>query len=82
MMAANVLNSKQAIEASIWVVRAFVRLRQLLSSHKELAKKLNELEKKYDSQFKLVFEAIRELMVSPDKESNTKIGYLSESNRK
>lgn len=62
IMAANVLNSQRAIEASVYVVRAFVRLRELIASNKELAKRLDELEKKYDSQFKVVFDAIRELM--------------------
>ena len=62
IMAANVLNSQRAIEASVYVVRAFVRLRNLIASNKDLAKRLDELEKKYDSQFKVVFDAIRELM--------------------
>lgn len=62
IMAANVLNNERAIEVSVQVVRAFVRLRQLLASNSELARKLNELEKKYDHQFKVVFEAVRQLM--------------------
>jgi hypothetical protein len=62
VMLASVLNSKVAVEASIQVVRAFVRIRTILSAHKELARKLDDLEKKYDSQFKVVFEAIRQLM--------------------
>jgi hypothetical protein len=66
IMAANVLNSQRAIEASVCVVRAFVRLRELIASNKELAKRLDELEKKYDSQFKVVFDAIRELMTPID----------------
>lgn len=65
VMLANVLNSKRAIQASVQVVRAFIRLRQVLASHAELAGKLDALEKKYDSQFKNVFEAIRRLMVPP-----------------
>lgn len=65
LMAANVLNSKTAIAASVEVVRAFVRLRQMLSSNEELARKLVDLEKKYDHQFKIVFDAIRELMTPP-----------------
>ena len=70
VMAANVLNSRRAIMASVQVVRAFVRLRQLLATHADLKCKLEELEKKYDRQFAAVFEAIRELMepiVNPDK---------------
>lgn len=64
-MAANVLASKTAIAASVEVVRAFVRLRQILASNQELARKLEALEKKYDHQFKIVFDAIRELMTPP-----------------
>ena len=60
-MLASVLNSPTAIQASIAIVQAFVRLRQILSSHVELARKLSALEKKYDSQFKVVFDAIRQL---------------------
>jgi hypothetical protein len=65
-MAASVLNSKTAVQASVQVVRAFVRLRQMLSSNSELARKLEELEKKYDRQFKVVFDAIRQLMKPPE----------------
>ncbi len=67
IMAANVLNSQRAISASVHVVRAFVRLRALIASNKDLARRLDELEKKYDSQFKVVFDAIRRLMTSPPK---------------
>lgn len=66
-MLASVLNSPIAVEASIQVVRAFIRLRELLVSHKELAKRLDELESKYDKQFATVFEAIRQLMAPPEK---------------
>lgn len=67
-MAANVLNSPTAVAASIEVVRAFVRLRLLLTGHAELARKLDELEKKvgeHDEKFQLVFEAIRQLITPP-----------------
>lgn len=63
LMLANVLKSQRAVVTSIQVVRAFTRLRQLLLSHEELAKKLMILEQKYDEQFKVVFEAIRRLML-------------------
>ena len=66
IMAATVLNSKTAVETSVQVVRAFVRLRQMLASNKELAHKLIELERRYDTQFKVVFDAIRELMIPPE----------------
>jgi hypothetical protein len=66
VMLASVLNSPIAVQASIQVVRAFIRLRELLISHKELAKRLDELEAKYDKQFAIVFEAIRQLMTPPE----------------
>jgi hypothetical protein len=65
IMAATVLNSRRAVEMSLVVVRAFVRLRQLLQSNIHLARKLEALERKYDGKFETVFEAIRELMVPP-----------------
>jgi len=65
-MAANVLNSERAVQASVEVVRAFIRLRQMLAPNTELAKKLEELERKYDRQFKVVFDAIRQLMTPPE----------------
>ncbi len=75
MMAANILNSERAIEASVQVVRAFVKLRQLLASNVELAKKLEAMEKKYDAQFKVVFDAIRKLMLPPAV-SKRSIGFI------
>lgn len=66
IMAANVLNSPQAIRMSIEVVRAFTRLRRLALSVSELARKVEALEGKYDHQFKTVFDAIRQLMTPPD----------------
>jgi hypothetical protein len=74
LMLANVLNSERAAQTSVQVVRAFVRLRQLLSSNTELARKLEALENKYDRQFKAVFDAIRQLM-SPPKEKRREIGF-------
>jgi len=62
LMAANILKSDRAVEASVQVVRAFVKLRGMLASNVELAHKLDELERKYDQQFKIVFDAIRQLM--------------------
>ena len=53
-------------EASIQVVRSFIQLREFVISHSELSKKLFELEKKYDSQFKVVFDAVEKLMVNPE----------------
>lgn len=66
-MLSSVLHSKRAIRVNIQIMRAFVRLREMILSHKELAKKLEVLEKKYDAQFKVVFDAIRQLMAPPEK---------------
>lgn len=65
IMAANVLRSPKAVEMSILVVRAFVKLREMLASHKDLEKKLNDLENKYDKKFQVIFDAIRQLMKQP-----------------
>jgi len=64
-MLSSVLKSERAIEVNIEIMRAFVRLRQILASHAALARKLEELEKKYDTKFRVVFEAIRQLMEPP-----------------
>lgn len=66
LMLASVLNSDTAVAASIQVVRSFIQLREFIISHAELSKKLSELEKKYDSQFKDVFRAVEQLMVLPE----------------
>lgn len=65
-MLSSVLHSPRAIQVNIEIMRAFVRLRQMLASHAELARKLDALEKKYDAQFKAVFDAIRQLMAPPE----------------
>ena len=74
LMLANVLNSERAAQTSVQVVRAFVRLRQLLSSNADLARKLESLEKKYDTQFRAVFDAIRKLM-TPEPPKRREIGF-------
>lgn len=74
-MLSSVLHSKRAVRVNIEIMRAFVRLRQLLSTHKDLARKLEELEKKYDEQFAVVFRAIRELMTPPDPPKKRPIGF-------
>ena len=76
-MAASVLNTQQAIETSIFVVRAFVRLREILATHKQLTRKLAELEERlgeHDEQIKVIFEVIHQLM-SPPKKPPKKIGF-------
>jgi len=65
-MLSSVLSSERAVQVNIQIVRAFVRLRGLMASHRDLARKLDELEKKYDAQFKSVFDAIKALMEPPD----------------
>ena len=75
IMAASVLNSPRAVEASVQVVRAFVRLRQMLASNVELSRKLSALEKKYDNQFRVVFDAIRELMAPLEPKKKRPIGF-------
>jgi len=64
-MLSGLLRSEQAVLVNIEIMRAFVRLREILATHHDLAKKLNSLERKYDSQFKAVFDAIRQLMEPP-----------------
>lgn len=74
-MAASVLNSPRAVEASVQVVRAFVQLRQMLASNAELSGKLAALEKKYDIKFRAIFEAISELMTPSDTKKKRPIGF-------
>ncbi len=74
-MLSSVLNSERSIQVNIAIMRAFVKLRQMLATHKDLAKKLEEMEKKYDAQFKVVFDAIRQLM-TPPQSKRRKIGFL------
>ena len=81
IMAANVLNSERAVRASVEVVRAFVRLRQMLASNADLARKLEELEKKYDRQFRVVFDAIRQLMTPPEPKRK-QIGFHAKAVKK
>jgi hypothetical protein len=76
-MLSSVLNSERAIKVNIEIMRAFVRLRRMLATHADLARKLEALEKKYDAQFKVVFEAIRELMKPPETKRRP-IGFLVE----
>jgi hypothetical protein len=76
-MLSSVLNSERAIKVNIEIMRAFVRLRRMLASHADLARKLDALEKKYDAQFKVVFDAIRELM-KPRESKKRPIGFLVE----
>lgn len=73
-MLSSVLRSKRAVSVNIEIMRAFVRLREMLSSHADLVQKLDALEQRYDAQLKVVFEAIRELM-SPRRAVSKPIGF-------
>jgi len=79
-MLSSVLNSERAVKVNIEIMRVFVRLRQMLASNAALARKLEALEKKYDEQFKVVFDAIRELMRPPEKPKR-KIGFRREKEK-
>lgn len=74
-MLSSVLRSPRAVAVNIEIMRAFVRLRQMLGSHVELARKLDALEKKYDAQFKIVFDTIRQLMAPPEPKPKRTIGF-------
>ena len=74
-MLSSVLRSGRAIHVNVEIMRAFVRLRQMLASNADLARKLATLEKKYDAQFKIVFDAIRELMAPPEPKKKRPIGF-------
>jgi len=76
-MLSSVLRSPRAVQVNIEVMRAFVRLREMLSANAQLAKKLAALEKRYDAQFRVVFDAIRELM-APPATPRRRIGFRSE----
>ena len=75
-MLSSVLRSKRAVRVNVEIMRVFIRLRQLLASHVELARKLDALEQKYDVQFRAVFDAIRELM-APAAVRGRPIGFRS-----
>ena len=71
------MNSKRAVQVNIAIMSALVKLREMIASNKELAKRLDKLEEKYDAQFKVVFDAIRQLMTLPEPKRK-KIGFLPE----
>jgi hypothetical protein len=77
-MLSSVLSSKRAVQVNIAIMRTFVKLREMMATHKDLARKLGDLEKKYDGQFQIVFDAIRQL-ITTEETSKRKIGYISES---
>jgi hypothetical protein len=75
-MLSGVLRSRRAVQVNVAIMRAFVRLREIIGSNKVLARRLAELEKKYDGQFLVVFDAIRELMEEP-KPKSRRIGFMT-----
>ena len=75
-MLSSVLRSEHAVKVNIEIIRAFVRLRQILASDKRLAQKIDKLEQKYDDQFKKVFEAIKQLMAPSTNEKKRPIGFV------
>jgi ORF6N domain-containing protein len=81
VMLASVLNSDVAIRVSLQIVRAFVRLRGAIAAHTELARKLEQLERKYDGQFSVVFEAIRQLMAPRSSKPKRAIGFRTRTDR-
>ena len=76
-MLSSVLKSPRAVAVNVEIMRAFVRLRRLLASHADLSRRLDDLERRYDGQFKVVFDAIRELMQPPEPERRW-IGFRAE----
>ena len=80
-MLSTVLNSKRAIQVNIQIMRAFTQLRQMLSTHKDLKKKIEAMEKKYDENFKIVFEAIKQLLKTESK-PRKKIGFTVKEKQK
>ena len=76
-MLSSVLHSPRAVAVNIEIMRTFIRLRRMLASHADLARKLEALEKKYDAQFKVVFDAIRQLMAPPEPKRR-RIGFHRE----
>jgi hypothetical protein len=78
-MLSSVLNSEKAIEVNIQIMRTFLRLRRMMASNVELARKIIELESKYDGQFKVVFKAIRKLVESPEPK-HKRIGFTTDRN--
>lgn len=75
-MLSTVLNSERAIAVNIAIMRTFVRLRQLLATHKDLAERLAAMEKKYDQRFKVVFDILRQLMEPPPEPPKPPIGFM------
>ncbi len=74
-MLSSVLNSERAIQVNVYIMRAFVNLRREILTYAGLKRKIEAMEKKYDAQFKVVFDAFKELLESPTNEKRSKIGF-------
>jgi len=81
LMLSSVLKSERAVQVNIQIMRAFTKLRKILSTHEELKKKIENMEKKYDENFKIVFEAIKQLLDNDDKPKR-KIGFTIKERQK
>ena len=79
LMAASVINTALAIQMSVAVIKAFVKLRRMALSVEGLARKISALEKKYDKQFRIVFDTIRQLIMAPDEPSRKITGFQKDS---
>ena len=80
-MLSSILRSKRAVQVNIQIMRAFNQLRKMLATHKDLKRKIEAMEKKYDEQFRIVFEAITQL-IEEDEKPKKKIGYIKERQAK
>jgi hypothetical protein len=80
-MIASILKSKRAIEVNIAIIRAFVKLREMMATHKDLKRKIESMEKKYDEQFQIVFEAIKQL-IETDEKPKKRIGFTAKEKQK
>ena len=80
-MLSSILRSKRAVQVNIQIMRAFNQLRKMLVTHKDLKHKIETMEKKYDEQFRIVFEAITQL-IEEDEKPKKKVGYIKESQAK
>lgn len=79
LMLSSVLNSEKAVQVNIQIMRTFTKLRQMLSTHEELKKKIESIEKKYDAQFRIVFDAIKEI-ITEELKPERKIGFERKKN--
>jgi len=79
-MLSSILNSKRAIEVNIQIMRTFTKLREMIATHKDLVRKLDALEKKYDEQFQIVFEAIRQI-IEVEEKPKRQIGFIAKESK-